>query len=221
MRKFVCAALAALSVLFMGTVAEAQCRTRTYYSYPSTYQYPVKEVVREVITPVAIPVLVPAFQFQYVAPCATSSVAAASVPLQTLPSPVAAPTPTVPMQQMSFSPHSDQVRLLAKALLAEMNKQVDGQDNGPPVAVFDGGKQPPVAPNGFAVLGNRCASCHTGADAKAGVQIFMSPGIFNNAVDRQRVLRAIEEGRMPLHPETRQSYRLPADELAAVRQLLQ
>lgn len=195
-KLFICVMLS-LVVL----VSQAEAGRRTFFTYSTSCQYPVKEVVvvNEVITPVAVPVLVPAFQFQYVPPCVTP-----------LAAPALAPTPTVPLQQSS----DEHVKALARALLAEMTK-VESQDNGPPMAVFG---QVPVQKNFAGVLQARCATCHTGSTAKGGMQMFLSPGVFNHNVDRNRILRSVEERRMPLDPVTRQPYQLPADELAILRQ---
>lgn len=224
--KFIFAALVFFTVTL---VSSAQCH-RVTYQYPTTYQYPVHQVVvreniivKEVVTPVAVPVLIPAYQFQYVAPCAAPAVA---VPQMT---PVATPGVqhnNVAMYPMSHGPLSsvgagndkDRIRELAKALLAEMNKEVgSGEfDNGPPTAVdFSPGAPQQFGP--LAILENRCAKCHTGAESKSGIMIFTAPGYFNPQVDRQRLLDAVEKGRMPLGASTDPRLRLSQQEVAALR----
>lgn len=199
--------LAVFCLLALVPMANAQCYGhRTYYTYPNTYQYPVREVivnevVREVITPVAVPVLVPAYQYQYVAPCAA--------PVATAPA-VVGQAPA--MQQSAIGVQQSDLRALAKALLAEMRQADGGPDNGPPM-VANG--QSPL--NAISVFANRCASCHTGQSAKGGVQIFTAPGQFNPGVDLQRLMRAVEDGRMPPQAVNDPSFRLSPQEMAALR----
>lgn len=203
-------------------VANAQCYPVSYYTYSNTYQYPVREVVvKEVITPVAVPVLVPAFQYQYVSPCAQQQVHAAT-PVTT-PMQSNMPTPNTPAPAQTAVNEQEKVRLLARALLAEMQQQADG-DNGPPMAVsnfysqqqqLQQQQQQPT--NAFTVISNRCASCHTGPSSKGGVMIFAGPGQFNSAVDRQRIIRAIEDGRMPPQAVSDPRFRLTPQEVAMIR----
>jgi hypothetical protein len=234
--RLVCAVICAM--LCFGVMANnvhAQCRGRcfTYTTYPTTYQYPVREVVvREVITPVAVPiavpVLIPAFQYQYIAPVAAPVQPVQSVVQQTYPGSPGLGYPGVPMQPMAYGPGGQQaapsqlgeqerIRLLAKALLAEMSKQADG-DQGPPMALDKDQSMSLLFAEG--IMSNKCARCHTGTTAKAGVQLFISPGVFNAAIDKQRVLRAIEEGRMP-PPDVAPQFRLNQQEIAAIRSRLQ
>lgn len=218
----------------------------TVFTYSNTYQYPVKEVVvkenvivKDVIVPVAVPVLIPAFQFQYVAPCA-SPVAAQVVP-QIQGAPVANPFPVgQQMQPMTGSPYSaapasapapatseqQRIRQLARALLLEMSRQEESpsEDDGPPMAIGEFIAQPvqrqqPAqnAGNWLQVLSNRCARCHTGAKAASGIQIFTAPGQFNPSVDRQRLISAIEGGRMPLAGSPEAASAMSPQEIAIVR----
>jgi hypothetical protein len=237
MKKFICAAVIAAFAAFVPT-ATAQCSShvthsrRVVYTYSPTYQYPVHEViVKDTIIPVAVPVLVPAFQFQYAAPCAAPVAvpgAIPAVPGHVGVSPVVPTVPGVaPMQPIAVGPggvgainNQEQIRLLAKALLEEMSKQADG-DSGPPVALPGvGGSVPPVGGpvNPLQVLSVRCASCHTGPSSKGGVQIFTAPGQFNPTVDRQRLIRAVEDGRMPPQAVADPSFRLSPQEVSALRE---
>lgn len=231
MKKFICAAVIAAFAMFV-PMASAQCsghvvHRRVVHTYSPTYQYPVREViVKDTIIPVAVPVLVPAFQFQYTAPCATPIVAAPgfagthAVPGVTPVIPGVSPMQPVSVGPGGFGAINDQekIRLLAKALLEEMSKQADG-DNGPPVALSGGPVTPPVSGsfNRFQVLNARCASCHTGPSSKGGVQIFTAPGQFNPVVDRQRLIRAVEDGRMPPQAVADPSFRLSQQEVSALR----
>jgi hypothetical protein len=235
------------AVALFATSVNAQCgtsirRVTPTYTFPTTYQYPVREVVvQDVITPIAVPVLVPAYQFQYVAPCATvaTPVAAGVTPVVPFAAPV---VPGVSMQQVSYAPgaigasqmnEQDRINMLAKAIISEMNRlggqeqtqpQANQQDNGPPVAM-EGSFQPqfprqPPVPQQMSfvnILGNRCASCHTGPSSKGGVQIFTAPGIFNSAVDRQRIVRSMEDGRMPPQAVADPSHRVPVQEIELVK----
>lgn len=219
--SIICAA--AMSMVWASTVS-AQCGFRygtPIYTFSNTYQYPVKEViVKEVITPVTVPVLVPAFQYQYVAPCVAAPAAAAPC---AAPAPAAAQPVVQQPQTMAMGSNND-IRALARALLQEM-KQASGpvgaEDQGPP-PVMDFSEQQstmPAQPQGnFAtVLANRCAGCHTGPSSKGGMQIFSAPGVFNVQVDRQRIVRAIEDGRMPPQAVNDPNYRLTPQELALVK----
>jgi len=217
------AILSLIALAMFGSVANAQCRNGTcqirgnnavqvranpvavnnavVYTYPTTYQYPTQEIlVQQVAIPVAIPVLVPSWQYTYMPACAA---------------------PQVPgMQQPAFGAANDSERIkqLARALMAEMNKQSapDGssgaQDDGPPVAIDF-----PAQANFVNVLSNRCAECHTGANAKAGVMIFSSLGAFNPKVDRQRIMKAVEDGRMPPKAVNDPNFRLTPGEVAILR----
>ncbi len=194
--------LSLAAFLALGSVASAQCQTGTcqvrrsspvhassavVYTYPTTNQYPTYEIqtVAPVAVPIAIPVLVPAYQYQYMPACAPAS----------------------------QSSDQDRMRMMAKALMAEMGKNQD--DDGPPVAKEFVPSVPTV--NFTNVLSTRCAECHTGQSAKAGVMIFSSPGIFNPRVDRQRILRAVEDGRMPPKAVNDPSLRLTPGEVAILR----
>jgi mono/diheme cytochrome c family protein len=231
---------AIIGLIITSNVAMAGCRTfarGSYYTYSTTCQYPVvaKEVIVEVptpvITPVAVPVLIPAYQFQYVAPVAP--VAAPIYGVQGVPVYGSQGVPVygsqgvpvqqgVPMQPMSYGPgvssisnDQEKIRLLARALLAEMNSQSEngGQDDGPPMAA-DAGH---ASSNPISILANRCSACHTGPSAKGGVQIFTTPGQFNQAVDRQRILKAVEDGRMPPQAVNDPKFRLSPQEIAGLR----
>ena len=79
---------------------------------------------------------------------------------------------------------------------------------------------PPLAVAFVNVLNTRCAGCHTGATAKKGVQIMVAPGVFNTTFDRQRILKALDGGKMPLNPATMAPYALPAEEAGILRQVL-
>lgn len=228
-KRFLLEFFAFVAIVVFSSHVNAQCNTgcsvrRASFAYSTTYQYPVREVfVQDVITPIAIPVLVPAYQFQYVAPCAGVAPVAAT--------PIV-PVTGVPMQQVSYAPggsigasqmsEQERIQILAKAIISEMNKQVGQggqnveQDNGPPMAI-DGAFNPQPQFGFMNVLGNRCASCHTGPSSKGGVQIFSSPGIFNTAVDRQRIVRAMEDGRMPPRAVIDPSHRVPVQEIEIVK----
>lgn len=193
MKKFIFTVLLVLMVcLVMGASAEAGCRSGVcgVTTYSTTYQYPVTE---QIIVPISVPVLIPAFQYQYV-PAVAVPVA---VPATPLPAPVAAPTPVAP----AVAANPD-MKALAKALLAEMSSQ-QVEDTGPPVAIMDFGTPAPPnpPPGGFAAL-SKCAACHTGPSARNGVQIFTSPGVFNRAVDKQRIIKSIMSNKMPLDQRT-------------------
>ena len=187
-------------------------RGTAIYTYPTTYQYPthevvVKEVITPVAVPVAVPVLIPAYQYTYVPACQPAAVAG---------------VPQVP-QPSAMPGNVDQEKLkqLARELLAEMQKQQGGGvDDGPPVAIDVG--SPSVPPGQQAqthvqVLTARCASCHTGPTSKGGVVLFNSPGVLNPQADKQRAIRAVEDGRMPPQAVNDPKFRLSPQEVAAVR----
>jgi hypothetical protein len=210
MKKTILALIIGCGFFLVASTAEAGCgiiQRRSVVTFPTTLQYPTTEVIVQDANYIAVPVLIPAFSFQYSQPCVMPTVAAAPV----VPAPQAAPMPAA---------HSDEsVRQLAKALLEEMSKQANpNEDDGPPVVRNGSFGSPAPAPvTGLSVLANRCASCHTGATSKAGLVIFSSPGVFNVAADRQRIVKAIDEGRMPLDVSTKRAYVLPVEEKNAVR----
>lgn len=211
MKNFIFVILIALVCLVAAAPAEAAFRRGNVCSsgscaltYSTTYQYPL---IEETVIAVPVPVLVPAFQFQYVP--AVPAVAVPTIPAPVMPAPAAAPTP-------ASQGNNTDIKALARAVLAEIQAS---QDDGPPVAIMDFGATPRVA-DGISVLSNRCAACHTGPASKAGVQIFTAAGAFNNAVDRQRIKKAIDENRMPLNMQTRQAYALTPQEKALVHQSL-
>lgn len=230
-------ALAGLAV-FAGTASAQNCRPgvngtrcqpvqvqpvhrgQAIYTYPTTYQYPthevvVKEVLTPVAVPVAVPVLIPAYQYTYVPACQPAAVAG----MPNVPQPSAMPG----MQQAGSGPMSDQEKLkqLARELLAEMQRQQGGGgDDGPPVAIDVGSPIVPPgqqAQNHVQVLTARCASCHTGPQSKGGVVLFNASGVLNPQADKQRAIRAVEDGRMPPQAVNDPKFRLTPQEVAAVR----
>lgn len=78
---------------------------------------------------------------------------------------------------------------------------------------------PKPAIDGLTVLSARCAACHTGAMSRGNIQLFLTPGQPNPAMDRQRILNVLAEGKMPLN-ELGQPTPLPAAERQSVEQFL-
>lgn len=204
MKKFIFTVFLVLMVcLMMGASAQAGCN-RCVTTYSTTYQYPVTE---EIIVPIAVPVLIPAFQYQYV-PAVAVPVTVPAVPLPA-PAPVQTPVGQAPVD----------TKALARAILAELQSQ-QTEDSGPPVAIIGNFGAPAPVADGLTILNNRCASCHTGPNARQGMRIFNSPGVFNSAMDRQRALKAILEDKMPLDQHARSPVPMSREEKLSVQKFL-
>jgi hypothetical protein len=231
MNKLIVLACAFLTLAVGQT--HAQCRVR--FCNTPVVATPVIVQERIVELPIAYPVLVPAFQFQYSPPCYAAP-AAVQAPCQ----PVYQQTTSVVYpqghQQQGGNMYANQgsqqeIAKLAKALLEEMRRQSDQEQNGDgPPTVFDpsapsGQPLPPVfqpqaemtrdqaAPLALSALGRACAQCHTGIGSKKDVVIFTQPGLFNPSAPLAAMRREIEAGRMP--PQYH-NYRLTPSELQAL-----
>lgn len=238
------------------------------YSTP-VYKAPVATpvYVKEVVT--AVPVLVPAYQFQYVPPaCQQCPTPSAQVQAPQHPgyipgygqnmnpgygqAPAYGQPPAPGYGQAPGGPPvasfgandftDDRIRLLARALLDEMQRQAnEDQDGGPPVASDPYGTPappvPPVAgpPTGnvppapaprpgdpthpaagvaYAALLKNCAACHTGPGSKGDYQLFSQPNSLNPQANLSLALDEVASGRMP--PRSSQ-FRLTPDEVQALR----
>jgi hypothetical protein len=192
-------------------------------TFVPTKKIVVEQVVDTVAFPVAVPVLVPSFQYQYQPAC--QPVAA---PFVQQPGTVQQPAygPGVPVQQQPGAAppltEDQKMRLLAQYLVAELRRQSEvgsPDDAGPPTAIDPYGSGPgvgnyPARPQqpgtsqqptldvraqAVAILSNRCASCHTGAESRSrSAVLFSSPGQFNPGMDTARLVRAVRNDRMPL-----------------------
>lgn len=263
---------AVLAFLLGGVAYGQSCRPGFVHSpvhvhRPSYYQAPkpvtiIKEVVKEI--PIAFPVLVPAYQFQYSPPCFAPSVGVApgvapgygaghapvyqpnQTPGYAGPGYNAGPGAPPPQGGNLYGGPSpqDKIKDLAKALLEEMRRQSEQEQNGdgPPVVVDPnappapplppGGNQPPLGgnippsapPGGMTkeqaqplalnALSRACAQCHTGQGSKAEVVIFSQPDVFNPGAPLKSMRREIDAGRMP---PSSYHYRLTPEELQALR----
>ena len=190
-------------------------------------------VVKEIVPVLAYPVLVPAFQFQYVPQAYAATAPVVPVTGYPVASPIIQPTyptygqpaygqPTYPtygqpsvnynqqQQQQNFGvSNKDKIRELAKALLEEMSRMSEennnGGDNGPP-AVPNNFSQPsqPSQPSqqqlsqsAISSMGRTCAQCHTGVGSKGNMVLFTQPGLLSQNINWRRVKEEVASGRMP------------------------
>ncbi len=152
----------------------AQCGTTVCHKKVVVQDH-VVQVAPVVAVAVPVPVLVPAFSFQYI--------------------PALQAATQQPATQAASQPNQE------PAQAPQHREQEKQQDDGPPVAIFEGDVKPIAKVNRFgnqaiSYLQANCASCHSGP-GKGGVSIFDTQGRYSPNVAKAEIVDAIVSQRMP------------------------
>jgi hypothetical protein len=70
------------------------------------------------------------------------------------------------------------------------------------------------------ILSDNCSACHTGSKAKGGQTIFLSKGQLNPNADFERIVDAVDEGRMPPDARNDPNAALADDEVDELKRLI-
>lgn len=236
MKKFLPALLALAA--FAGAARAQTCTVYgqpTYSPYygapvynPSTYYYPqYQHKVYETIVPILQPlpffidprisylhnggnyIQVP-FQLQTQLQVQAAAQAQPQAQAQTQPQTQAPATQAQRQPPTDIDALIDQIEKRA----AERNRVRPSEEDGPPPVPGRRVSRATLASSASAILKRSCASCHNDKKQQGDVQIFHGAALARN-LDRQAVLDAIQEGRMP--PENSKKHRVSVDELQQIK----
>jgi len=223
-----------LTLLLLAATAAGQYHygySQPSYSYPVYIEKPVyyKEVEYRdnyipVATPVPFTVAVPVVSYLYngstFTPAFNAQAAFNSQGVQAYPPRSAssfqqaansyqqqrAPNPTATYGGELSDAAIDRIIERIEARLAQ--RQQAGSANPPPVRADN---------RIIHILSTHCAACHTGSTAKKGMMILAAAGQLNPRADRNAIVDAVEDGRMPLGPDGK-PHPLAAEEVEALKQ---